>query len=396
MSENASARLYRHSVRRRWIGYYEISSYSILLMSLYFYYNNYQQEGSLNGLFVEGSELQQTYLTTTSANPSSSISNYNIADFLLDIGMVFGPTIGYIDQIRIMMRDKSSNGFSRLSCLILLSSSLLRVYFWYLKQFSIVMLFQSLVMILCQAILLFVAVHFGKQEKKAEEKNANRDTSLLVEPENPNDFTYLIKIDRNRFLEEFWQWDEPSYYVWTVLFFMLFVGIVSLFFYPIFPVAYTELLGLLSVMVEASLAIPQVVTNFTRGSVEGLSLILVATFVIGDTLKTAYFIAKHLPYQFVICGAFQLFVDMIMVIQIIYYNVISSGNRMTESSSNDSQHEISESSAIISEATASDQEEDDEADLEQGAIVSDKVDEPKGNSEISISPESVELKSIGN
>lgn len=253
MSKNSNVVVlmnHHDSFRRRRIGYMEISSYSMLLMSLYFYYNIYIHN---DGLSVEGSELQPS--TTLSANPSSSpISNYNIADFLLDVGMVFGPTIGYIDQIRIMIRDKTSNGFSRLSCLILLSSSLLRVYFWYLKQFSIVMLFQSLVMIVCQSILLFVAVHYGKEEKKAEEKNANRDTSnLLVEPENPNDFTYLIKIDRNRFLEEFWQWDEPAYYVWTVLFFMMCVGVISLFFYPIFPVAYTELLGLLSVMIEASL-----------------------------------------------------------------------------------------------------------------------------------------------
>ncbi|EFC42574.1 predicted protein [Naegleria gruberi] len=288
------------------------SSYYIAAISLIFIVSGYKN-------YVEA-----TSSTTTTTNTSSS---YGVVDFIIDLGMVFAPTIGYFDQIRLMIKNNDSKAFSRFISLILLSSNLLRIFFWYLKQFSMVMLFQSIVMILCQLVTLFVAVKYGKEKKRQEnERNDNENPSALMDRENPRDFTSLIQIDTNQFLDRFWKWDDFSYYLWTNLFFIIFVLVISLFFYPIFPVTYTELLGMLSVTIEALLAVPQVITNFQNGSTEGLSLVLIATFVLGDTLKTAYFVFKQLPYQFVFCGAFQIFVDMIMVIQMIYYNFVTRGS----------------------------------------------------------------------
>lgn len=41
---------------------------------------------------------------------------------------------------------------------------------------------------------------------------------------------------------------------------------------------------------------------------------------VGDTLKTAYFVLKAQPLQFVFCGLIQIFIDTVIIAQIYYYD----------------------------------------------------------------------------
>jgi hypothetical protein len=67
------------------------------------------------------------------------------------------------------------------------------------------------------------------------------------------------------------------------------------------------------------LGLPQLYQNQKSKSVEGLSILLIATWFFGDFFKTLYFIIMLQPTQFVIGGAVQLAVDVLLVIQIMAF-----------------------------------------------------------------------------
>ncbi|KAL9644372.1 hypothetical protein ABK040_005830 [Willaertia magna] len=283
-----------------------------------------------------------------SNNETATTANYTWIDAVLDIGMIFGPQIGYVAQYREIVQLGSSKGFAKLTCLILLVSNTLRIFFWYLKQFSSIMLFQSIVMIIGQLLILHIAVYFNdKNDKEGLPTNIfninedDEENGLLVNRKKKkqneidemsmNNTMHILNdqqisilkystMDKNVFLDNFWQWDDFTYYLWSLLFFNLFILIITLFFYPIFPNFYTELIGMTSLSVEAMLAVPQVIKNYRNGSTQGLSLILVLTFVFGDTIKTAYFMVRKLPFQFIFSGCFQIVVDFVLVSQMVYYD----------------------------------------------------------------------------
>ena len=82
------------------------------------------------------------------------MSFYEIAKKSLDILMIIGPNVGYIAQIIKFRQVKSSEGFSKLISFITLIGLILRIFFWIGKDFSVVLLYQSIMGIIMQLILL--------------------------------------------------------------------------------------------------------------------------------------------------------------------------------------------------------------------------------------------------
>jgi len=86
-------------------------------------------------------------------------------------------------------------------------------------------------------------------------------------------------------------------------------------------------LGFAALSTEAVLGLPQIYKNYMAKSTAGLSMVLIGTWFLGDGYKTIFFIMKDLPFQFIMCGAFQLFVDVVIVLQMVIY---SSNTRMQQ------------------------------------------------------------------
>lgn len=51
---------------------------------------------------------------------------------------------------------------------------------------------------------------------------------------------------------------------------------------------------------------PQFLRNFKNKSTQGMSIAMVALWTVGDMFKTCYFIFRHAPMQFWICGTLQV------------------------------------------------------------------------------------------
>lgn len=83
---------------------------------------------------------------------------------------------------------------------------------------------------------------------------------------------------------------------------------------------WVETIGTLSLFIESLLGVPQAVENYKKKSTKGLSTFLILSWVGGDLLKTVFYLKNGSPVQFIACGVTQVIVDVIIILQIIFYN----------------------------------------------------------------------------
>ncbi|KAI9356931.1 PQ loop repeat-domain-containing protein [Pilaira anomala] len=194
------------------------------------------------------------------------------AQTALSVTMVIGPVVGYIDQYFLIKRKQSSVGFNAMTCAILLFANDLRSSF---SSSSI------------------------EEELIAEENGVIRGTKPW-------------------WRQRFWSWDHYLDYINCLLGFTTFIAFLYMLLrqYP----AFIETLGALSLGIESTLPLPQCISNYKNKSTSGFSLIVLGSWFLGDGFKLFYFIFTKAPLQFIICGAIQLSVDSLIVMQFILYS----------------------------------------------------------------------------
>eukprot|EP00759_Apiculatamorpha_spiralis_P019985 PhF_6_TR2559/c0_g1_i1/m.4335 len=209
-------------------------------------------------------------------------------DQLLDASFAILPTTGYWAQLHTLVTTRNTEGFSIMVSLILIISNTLRCIFWVLKRFDDVLLYQALIMLVVQFGLLYTTCSM-----RPKYTCDHIPTNTWLEHNHLNTFKGTVKL-------------------WGFL--ILSVGAVSFVFSSV--ALYVEFLGLISVVVEATLALPQIIRNHTRHTTDGLSYILVFTWVFGDTYKLGFCLVRGYPVQFVFCAVVQLLLDFVVMNQI--------------------------------------------------------------------------------
>jgi len=214
----------------------------------------------------------------------------SVGDIALTIFMVFGPTIGYFLQYNMIRKTKSIGSFSTDVCAILIFSNIFRVFFWFGKRFEQDLLLQSIVMIIFQLLLLRECVNVQSK---------------------------VVRYHDQSFIKGFWRWADFSKYIQAI---GLVWGVMMVLTFLLNQNAiYIEAVGYASVLIEACLGLPQLISNFKNKSVAGLSIGLIVTWFIGDLTKIYYYIQKSQPLQFIVCGALQLVSDILILGQIYVY-----------------------------------------------------------------------------
>ncbi|KAG5501986.1 hypothetical protein JKF63_04257 [Porcisia hertigi] len=80
--------------------------------------------------------------------------------------------------------------------------------------------------------------------------------------------------------------------------------------------------GYMALTIEALLVLPQILRNARRSSTKGLTVLLVLTWACGDVAKVVYFIYAKQSLPFIVCGCFQILLDIVVVAQFIFYRFI--------------------------------------------------------------------------
>jgi hypothetical protein len=238
---------------------------------------------------------------------------------LLDGFVVSGVVWPYIPQARAMREARDASAFSTHTSLIVIVSATLRLFFWFGKRFGTALLLQAVASIAAQLYMLRVVVGINNDVAAGRGGGANGSGggagasgalvgAALHAPRRAKERSFLdFKV------ADFWRWtDWESYLLFHATLFVALLALTGLFH----PAAwYTEAIGTLSLGVEALLPLPQALANHRRGSTDGLSTVLIGSWVAGDLFKTAYAVGKGEPAQFIACGAAQLCVDLVIVAQ---------------------------------------------------------------------------------
>ena len=226
-------------------------------------------------------------------------------EFIVDICMIFFTSMGYFLQGYKFKKKKSSEGFSRNLCLLLLLANIIRIFFWIGKHFSNTLLYQSITVILSQIFL----IHFYLEYRENSKKEKNSESSI---------YEHIINWKETLTPSKIWNWDnEIEYYKFILFLFIIFsiiCIIVGLDNTPFF-----ELLGTISVSIETFIELPQIRENCITKNTKNISWIMISIWLVGDLCRTGYNLIYHTPIQMIIGGILQNIEDIILTTQVIIY-----------------------------------------------------------------------------
>ncbi|XP_078035998.1 solute carrier family 66 member 2 isoform X1 [Augochlora pura] len=220
----------------------------------------------------------------------------DIAHWLASGAIIFGGIIPYVPQYREIKKKENAEGFSLYVCLALLIANTLRIFFWFGKHYEVPLLLQSIFMIITMLIMIKLCV-------SVQNRNQIIKTREHV----------IADLDANFF----WKWTDFQSYLEFMLLFAAVIGVLT---YLLGNIAiFVETIGLLAVLTEAMLGIPQFIRNFVNKSTSGMSIMMVTMWTLGDAFKTGYFFVKEAPIQFEVCGVLQVIIDIAILAQVYIY-----------------------------------------------------------------------------
>lgn len=84
---------------------------------------------------------------------------------------------------------------------------------------------------------------------------------------------------------------------------------------------YSTLIGYIGLSIEATLPLPQILSNFRSRSCKGFRISVLVSWIAGDFMKMFWFFnaTTEIPWAFKLCGIFQMFCDLFLGFQFWLY-----------------------------------------------------------------------------
>ncbi|KAI9891250.1 MAG: hypothetical protein M1814_002940 [Vezdaea aestivalis] len=236
--------------------------------------------------------------------PAASFDNMGaiisfITAYVAPVFLIVSPITSYVDQIWSIHKRHTSKGFSLDIPLIMLVSSIFRVFYWFGARFDTALLVQAFIMIIMQTLLLKVSLD-NRPMSPMKSETAGIPFSGNSEPE----------VSRRPF--DFWQWRRRKPYWEFLMYFFVTLAILQWLIGLGTSKSYTTLLGLLALGIEATLPLPQILHNYNSKSCAGFRLSVLINWIAGDVMKMTFFFFadSNIPVQFKACGIFQFICDL--------------------------------------------------------------------------------------
>ena len=177
-----------------------------------------------------------------------------------------------------------------------------RLYYWLGARYDTSLLIQAALMVLVQSVLLRVAL----QNRPLASASANIHQPFAGSREGDTHVKRPF---------EFWQWRQSKPY-WLFLGYFTVALLVLQILFGQTP-SYTALQGYVALSIEATLPLPQIMSNQRNRSCKGFRLSVLANWLLGDVMKMAFFFLadSSIPWSFKLCGLFQACCDAYLGVQ---------------------------------------------------------------------------------
>ena len=243
----------------------------------------------------------------------------HILDWLFSVGIAVGPSAAYLPQYFQIQKDRNHKAFSSVICFILLTANISRLCCFILDKYPYSLFVQSILMILVQLTLLHLLVRLKTRDiLPVSSKSSSQDDEIDQQQQLAN----LLPVKRSYF-SSFWSWPSFIEYIFFLVgFTAIFLGLIGIhlaFHRALIP---ASIFLFFSTGIESTLCMPQLWTNYRNKSTAGLNKTLVLTWLLGDAIKLYYYIHSSSQLPFILCAIIQIFVDFLIIGQIVYYNQI--------------------------------------------------------------------------
>jgi len=283
------------------------------------------QLNSLNNIFIR-------LLSEEATETNFKFKFYKLFNYFIDFAMIIAPSLTYVFQIIKFNKTKSSQGFSKFICLLIFLGNLLRVFFWFGKKFKKTLLYQSILTIILQIILVHYFMKYqnkklylqdikvpstNKQLKIEKKNNINLIKNYIAAYFSKTFKPKMFNLSKIFSIKIFWNWQEEiEYYKFMVLIFIILSILFSIFRnYNLF----LQIIGSLSASFEALTCFPQVVENCRTKVTKNISFIMVVCWFFGDSFRFGYNLYYKSPVQLTVGMGIMVLFDSILVMQLIMY-----------------------------------------------------------------------------
>jgi hypothetical protein len=219
-----------------------------------------------------------------------------LPSILFTIVLMWFPTLGYLDQLRKMIRSQSGEYFNRSTALILLFSNSLRFLYWLHEPWKPFLLLQAVAVVATQLVLATVFFHYerARREKVGSarwlwcSRGLRQALNARSAHSAPDFFTSLAAC---------------GFLILTV-----FLTLSALFGYR----RVDTLFAFVANLADTAVSIPQFTQVVIERNVANTSVVLILQFVAGDITKFIMFRIAGTTWPFFFGAALQICIDSIV------------------------------------------------------------------------------------
>lgn len=227
--------------------------------------------------------------------------------YIFTVLVIFGPTVGYFDQLRKMIVNKSSLMFNKHTSLIQMLSNLLRFIYWRYEPFIFYLLGQSCAVMTLQLTLSFLSFHYMDPGTVFEDQPFIYNPANYKAPVHSSTEKYnYLRISQAKTAKQF--------FFSLLLYFCIIVGIFQIGRLIVGTKNMATIDIVSSNVIDSFTSFPQFVQVVWFHEYERVSTVLVIQFLAGDLLKLSLYLFGKAAWPFVFGASLQTFLDTILLI----------------------------------------------------------------------------------
>ena len=238
-------------------------------------------------------------------------------EILFDGFVIFSPSLNYLFQILKFKNTKSSKGFSKLLCFIIMLTHTLRIFFWFTEKYKFTLLIQSFLVIVIQFYLIYLCIKYKEKEIKyniiPNENNGNINATNKIK----NGLSKIKNIINIKFMKNL---NNAMEYYKIYFFIVILLSIFNLSMKDNY--FYSNIIVYGSIFLEMICSLVQIVEIYRTKTQKNISKIMVLLWLLGNALKAYYNIYNKCPIQLIIGAYIQVFLNVVLFSELIYYYLI--------------------------------------------------------------------------